>query len=107
MENVEAINRLDALRRENPMLLCADVKAIYMAISALEKQEGKKPKEARNIYPPEQFECPVCGCCVGRHKTLRRVNDLFGEVLTDCVVEFDFSPDCGQRIDWSDENVAD
>lgn len=39
MENVEAINRLDALRRENPMLLCADVKAIDMAISALEKLE--------------------------------------------------------------------
>lgn len=77
-----------------------DIEAIDMAISALEKQEGKKPIEAKNVYPPEQFECPVCGCCVGRHKTLRRVNDLFGEVLTDCVVDFDFCPDCGQKILW-------
>lgn len=81
--------------------------AVHMAIAALEKQEGKKPIEAKNVYPPEQFECPICGCCVGRHKTLRKVNDLFGEVLTDCVVEFDFCPDCGQRIDWSDEHGAD
>ena len=79
------------------------LEAHRMAISALEKQEGKKPIEAKNVYPPEQFECPVCECCVGRHKTLRRVNDLLGEVLTDCAVEFDFCPDCGQRIDWSDE----
>lgn len=74
--------------------------AIDMAIAALEQQEGKMPKEARNIYPPEQFECPVCGCCVGRHKTLRKVNDLLGEVLTDCKVEFNFCPDCGQKILW-------
>ena len=78
-----------------------------MAIAALEKHDGKKPIEAKNVYPPEQFECPVCGCCVGRHKTLRKVNDLLGEVLTDCKVEFNFCPDCGQRIDWSDEHGAD
>ena len=74
--------------------------ALDMAIAALEKQEGKKPIEAKNVYPPEQFECPVCGCCVGRHKTLRKVNDLLGEVLTDCKVEFNFCPDCGQKILW-------
>lgn len=74
--------------------------AAKMAISALEKRVGKKPKEVKNVYPPEQFECPACGCCVGRHKTLWKVNDLLGEVLTDCGVEFNFCPDCGQKILW-------
>lgn len=98
MKNVEAIEHLRWVRK----FAAADEQkeAFDMAISALEKQEGKKPIEAKNVYPPEQFECPVCGCCVGRHKTLCRVNDLLGEVLTDCVVEFDFCPDCGHKILW-------
>ena len=104
MTNTEAIEILKKLGRIGPY---ERYEATCMAIAALEKHDGKKPIEAKNVYPPEQFECPVCGCCVGRHKTLRKVNDLLGEVLTDCKVEFNFCPDCGQRIDWSDEHGAD
>ena len=70
---------------------------------ALEKQIPKKPIEVKNIYPPEQFECPVCGSCVGRHKTLRKINELLGETLTDCKVEFKYCCECGQRMDWGEE----
>lgn len=73
MTNAEAIERLDALRRENPMLLCADVKAIDMAISALEKQEGKGPITVEtNIYDIEEIHH---NCTV---QVLR--NSLTGEV---------------------------
>ena len=99
MENREAIEILS--RPFDMKNVPQDIlEAHKMAISALEKQDGKKPNEAKNVYPSEQFECPVCGCCVGRHKTLRKVNDLIGEVLTDCKVEFNFCPDCGQKILW-------
>lgn len=62
MTNKEAIEQLDALRRENPMLLCADVQAVDMAIAALEKQEGKKPITVEtNIYDIEEIHH---GCIV-------------------------------------------
>lgn len=112
MTNAEVIEILKSRRMcatyvDSKYVYSVDIETVDMAISALEKQEGKKPIEVKNVYPPEQFECPVCGCCVGRHKTLRKVNDLIGEVLTDCKVEFNFCPDCGQRIDWSDEHGTD
>lgn len=112
MTNAEAIEILKSRRMcaayvDSEYVDSVDIEAVDVAIAALEKHDGKKPIEAKNVYPPEQFECPVCGCCVGRHKTLRKVNDLLGEVLTDCKVEFNFCPDCGQRIDWSDEHGAD
>lgn len=68
------------------------------------KEKPKKPKEAKDLYPPEQFECPVCGCCVGRHKTLRKINDAMGEGLTDCKMEFKHCPECGQHIDWGHDD---
>jgi len=50
MTNIEAISRLDALRRENPMLLCADVKAIDMAILALEAQTEFRIYDQEEIH---------------------------------------------------------
>lgn len=87
MTNKEAIEQLDALRRENPMLLCADVQAVDMAIAALEKQEGKKPKLHPKPLKNEVFwwNCPHCGA---HNHTNTRHN---------------FCHHCGGRIDWSDE----
>ena len=61
MTNIEAINRLDALRRENPMLLCADVSAIDMAISALEKQDGDWNNHKVACLLAEMFD-DDCAC---------------------------------------------
>jgi hypothetical protein len=76
--------------------------ALCKAVDALAKQIPMKPIEEKNLYPPEQFACPVCGGCVGRHKTLKRINNTLGDALQDCKVEFSYCLECGQRIDWSD-----
>lgn len=101
MTNEEAITGLKYLKsiHQNSQLTC---EALNIAIKALEKQIPKKPIEAKNIYPPEQFECPVCGSCVGRHKTVKKINDAWGEILTDCKVEFAYCCECGQKQDWSE-----
>ena len=52
--------------------------AFETAIEALEKQIPKKPKDDGWLY------CPICG----------------RDVLMD---RFDYCPDCGQALDWSDE----
>ena len=50
-----------------------------LIIEALEKQIPKKPKDDGWLY------CPICG----------------RDVLMD---RFDYCPDCGQALDWSDNN---
>nr|DAP10237.1 MAG TPA: Transcription initiation factor IIE, alpha FINGER, Transcription [Caudoviricetes sp.] len=65
------------------------MEAIGMAIQALEKQVPKKV-QLRYIRKFDGFEdgvCPTCGWTVSR----------------DYDVSDDFCPDCGQRLDWSDE----
>ena len=52
--------------------------AFETAIEALEKQIPKKLKDDGWLY------CPICG----------------RDVLMD---KFDYCPDCGQALDWSDE----
>ena len=69
--------------------------------AAVEKQKEIKPKELKNIYPSGQYECPVCGYCVGKHKYFK--STPLGETLANCKMEFNYSPDCGQKLDWSDE----
>ena len=57
--------------------------AVQMAIAALEKQEGKNPINRR---------CPNCGS-----------DDI--EVWQDGVyvtTKFNFCPNCGQKIDWTE-----
>ena len=54
--------------------------ALKLAISALEKQIPKKLKDDGWLY------CPICG----------------RDVLLD---RFDYCPDCGQALDWSEDNV--
>ena len=53
--------------------------AFKTAIEALEKQVAKKLKDDGWLY------CPICG----------------RDVLMD---RFDYCPDCGQALDWSDDN---
>ena len=69
--------------------------------AAVEKQKEIKPKELKNIYPSGQYECHVCGCCVGKHKYFK--STPLGETLANCKMEFNYCPDCGQKLDWSDE----
>lgn len=72
-------------------MLINDVSAIDMAISALEKQDGKKPRYSDPFYDDVgcfafDVACPTCG------------KKLDAE---------DVCPKCGQHIDWSDEHGTD
>ena len=65
---------------------------LEMAIKALEKQIPKKPTYEGDGYAPDgmfiwgEWICPCCG---------RRY-----EVDYD---DYDYCPDCGQKLDWSNE----
>lgn len=83
-EAIEILKRLrDDLDMKSKYVDCFDT-----AISALEKQEGKKPVE---VYPDGK---PGVGyfCCPNCNRRLLRRNE--------CVY-------CGQRIDWSGEHGTD
>ncbi len=59
--------------------------ALVLAIEALEKQIPKKPIK---LIDWGNNRCPCCGT-------------LYGE---DGIMEnYDYCPDCGQKIDWSDD----
>lgn len=65
---------------------------LYTAIEALEKQLPKQPNFSGDGYAPDgtfvydTWECPCCG--------------KEYEVDYD---EYDYCPNCGQRLDWSEE----
>ena len=74
---------------------CNEIKALYniplknmeMIVQALEKQIPKKP-----TYAPDGtfvFDEWICPCCGNRY-----------EVDYD---DYDHCPNCGQKLDWSDE----
>lgn len=60
--------------------------AFEKAIEALEKLIPKKPTPLVNIYPPNQHECPVCGCGL-------RVNEKWKDK---------YCCNCGLFLDWSE-----
>lgn len=73
--------------------------AVNMAISALEKQVGKKPKIVPNEFQKYEedewndYLCPKCGrTIISKHN---------GQWF--CGKRQHFCDLCGQRIDWSDE----
>ena len=73
-----------------------DIEACKAGIQALEKQMPKKVKREfitvnGCITCFETDVCPVCG------------NDFYIEDLGQTMY-YSFCPDCGQALDWSDEN---
>jgi rRNA maturation endonuclease Nob1 len=73
-----------------------DIEACKMGIQALEKHVPKKVKKEfvtvnGCITCFETDVCPVCG------------NDFYIEDLGQTMY-YAFCPDCGQALDWSDEN---
>ena len=96
MTNEEAIRRLRyhfAIHDDGRPTPYLD-EAVQMAIEALEKQIPKKPKET-DAYP-HRLCCPTC------HWTL-----CFNKENADgyrMMHMFTYCPECGQAIDWSDNN---
>ena len=83
--------------KEAKSMGCNEIKALYniplknmeMIVQALEKQMPKKV-QLRHIRKFDGFddgECPTCCNSVSR----------------DCDGTDNFCPDCGQKLDWSDE----
>jgi hypothetical protein len=66
--------------------------AMRIAIRALEKQIPKKPTYEGDGYAPDGtliYDTWICCCCDKRY-----------EVDYD---DYDYCPNCGQKLDWSDE----
>lgn len=74
----------------------ADKCAFSLAIQALEKQIPKKPTYDGDGYAPDGtfvWDEWLCPCCGERY-----------EVDYD---DYDYCPNCGQKLDWSDEIEID
>ena len=72
---------------------CSFENAYGMAIKALEKQMPKKPIRHTAW---EDFKCPACGST-----EIRPYDTEYSEYDKDC--KFEYCSDCGQKLDWSDE----
>ena len=68
--------------------------AFEIAIEALEKQIPMKPKE----YEDKFYACPVCGNVV-HHKWVKYPTKLMPKL-----VGLPYCLNCGQRLNWSDED---
>ena len=79
---------------------CNEIKALYniplknmeMIVQALEKQIPKKQTYEGDGYAPDGtfvWDEWICPCCGSRY-----------EVDYD---DYDYCPNCGQKLDWSDE----
>lgn len=70
--------------------------ALQMAISALEKQEPKKPRTERTDYDTLGDYCINCYCpCCNRRVVSKDSTGWFaGKPVKYC--------ECGQKIDWSE-----
>ena len=91
MTNQEAINDLKVILSEiteceESICYITDIDAelLRLAIKALEKQIPKKP-----VYGAANIKCPNCGA------TLLYYFHSF---------KIDYCDECGQRLDWSEEN---
>lgn len=86
----EAIKLLEI---QKPVMGCKEYKkplmtAYDMAIAAMEKQIPKKPFQDKDIYGTKYLLCRECS----------KILSFVGFVARYC-------PDCGQKIDWSGEDV--
>lgn len=68
--------------------------AMRMSIQALEKQIPKKPIRHTAW---EDFKCPACGST-----EIRPYDTEYREYDKDC--KFEYCSDCGQKLDWSDND---
>ena len=82
----EAIERIKCILKNNSFTK-ADKNALKLAIDALEKQIPKKPTRTRGKYG--HTECACCGWVV--------------ESFCGDLEQYPFCPNCGQAIDWSDD----
>ena len=89
MTNSEAIIVLNMIETHGPLPTMAKTKSI----EALEKQIPKKPEYEGDGYADAELvydyaKCPICG-----HDFEYGINDWGCE----------YCSDCGQKLDWSDE----
>ena len=90
----EAIKELHKIRPRGGIIPQKRAEALDVAIHALEKQIPKKPRKTdsyrgifRRIYA---YVCPTCGnACLEKQENERQ--------------DTMFCWNCGQKIDWSDE----
>lgn len=52
--------------------------------------EKENPKKWDEDYVLEQISCPVCG--------------KYWNIIDNCTETFGYCPNCGQKLDWSEEN---
>ena len=94
MTESEAIKELHKIRPRGGIIPQKRADALEMAIQALEKQIPKKPRKTdsyrgifRRIYA---YVCPTCGnACLEKQENERQ--------------DTMFCWNCGQKLDWSDE----
>lgn len=89
----EAIKELHGIRPRGGIIPQKRAEALDVAIQALEKQIPKKPIRHAAW---EDFKCPACGST-----EIRPYDTEYREYGKDC--EFEYCSDCGQKLDWSDE----
>lgn len=92
MTENEAIKELHKIRLRGDIITQNKARALYVAIEALEKQIPQSPTYEGDGYADgmlvyDTWICPRCG----HHY----------EVDYD---DYDYCPNCGQRIDWSNKN---
>lgn len=72
----------------------------YRAIGTPEEcrtaREKQMPKKPIRHTAWEDFKCPACGST-----EIRPYNTEYSEYDKDC--KFEYCSDCGQKLDWSDE----
>lgn len=93
MTESEAIKELHEIRPRGGIIPQKRAEALDVAIQALEKQIPKKPIR-HAVW--EDFKCPACGST-----EIRPYDTEYREYDKDC--EFEYCSDCGQKLDWSDE----
>ena len=87
----EAIECLKSNKPTSGYLMLQE--SIDMAIQALEKQMPKKPIRHTAW---ENFKCPACGST-----EIVQYDTEYREYDKDC--KFEYCSDCGQHLDWGDE----
>ncbi len=89
MTNREAIDILRVISppRESKRIFDKFMQALDMAISALEKQESKKPLKMKDCKLRSPYSCPEC----------------YTEIPPGC----EYCWRCGKKIDWSKEKEDD